>query len=426
MNKIYKHFLKNYVFTQKKYFILVCCVTVLQSFLSTCIPLTSRELLDNAFPNRNMSLFIQMVAAMLTCYFIVAGLNVSKDYLLAKIAETISLKLRTQLNNKISVIKYSYFDEHNLSEVLSKFNKEVDTVKENCGYMLVKTLSNVVTFIMKSCVATIFGIDGLVNDKISEAERIINGTIDKEKFLSGNYVIAQGYISDSGNSELQPTYDVGDTVVINDREFEVMAIVEAPYPVTEGKINPGSEFSMSFFVSAGDFLEMFPENTPRKLFLNIEESKIQDVETENTIQEHYMNETKSATFLQNLVCIMLLIIGTVNLINVIITSTTARKKEFAMMQSIGMTKKQLRCLLVMEGLNISIITLIISYFLSMVIISTVLKSYLATQWTATYHFSIMPLLALTPFLILLPVIVSIICLYHMQKTDIIDRLQGGR
>ena len=286
--------------------------------------------------------------------------------------------------------------------------------------------------------ATIFGIDGLVNDKISEAERIINGTIDKEKFLSGNYVIAQGYMSDSGNSELQPTYDVGDTVVINDREFEVMAIVEAPYPVTEGKINPGSEFSMSFFVSAGDFLEMFPENTPRKLFLNIEESKIQDVEnvlapyvengvpveTENTIQEHYMNETKSATLLQNLVCIMLLIIGTVNLINVIITSTTARKKEFAMMQSIGMTKKQLRCLLVMEGLNISVITLIISYFLSMVIISTVLKSYLATQWTATYHFSIMPLLILTPFLILLPVIVSIICFNHMQKTDIIDRLQG--
>lgn len=155
MNKIYKHFLKNYVFTQKKYFILVCCVTVLQSFLSMCIPLTSRELLDNAFPNRDMSLFIQMVAAMLACYFIVAGLNVSKDYLLAKIAETLSLKLRTQLNNKISVMKYSYFDEHNLSEVLSKYNKEVDTVKENCGYMLVKTLSNVVTFIMASAMIII-------------------------------------------------------------------------------------------------------------------------------------------------------------------------------------------------------------------------------------------------------------------------------
>ena len=155
MNKVYKHFLKNYVFTQKKYFVFVCFITVLQSVVSMCIPLTSRELLDNAFPNRNMQLFTTMVIVMLSCYFMVAVLNVLKDYLLAHIAESISLKLRTQLNSKISVMKYSYFDKHNLSEVLSKYNKEVDTVKENCGYMLVKTLSNVVTFILASAMIII-------------------------------------------------------------------------------------------------------------------------------------------------------------------------------------------------------------------------------------------------------------------------------
>lgn len=155
MNKVYKHFLKKYVFTQKKYFVFVCFITVLQSVVSMCIPLTSRELLDNAFPNRNMQLFTTMVIVMLSCYFMVAVLNVLKDYLLAHIAESISLKLRTQLNSKISVMKYSYFDKHNLSEVLSKYNKEVDTVKENCGYMLVKTLSNVVTFILASAMIII-------------------------------------------------------------------------------------------------------------------------------------------------------------------------------------------------------------------------------------------------------------------------------
>lgn len=155
MNKVYKHFLKNNVFTQKKYFVFVCFITVLQSVVSMCIPLTSRELLDNAFPNRNMQLFTTMVIVMLSCYFMVAVLNVLKDYLLAHIAESISLKLRTQLNSKISVMKYSYFDKHNLSEVLSKYNKEVDTVKENCGYMLVKTLSNVVTFILASAMIII-------------------------------------------------------------------------------------------------------------------------------------------------------------------------------------------------------------------------------------------------------------------------------
>ena len=290
----------------------------------------------------------------------------------------------------------------------------------------------------KKCMATVYGIDNLVSDKISAKERIITGTIDKEKFLYDNYVIAQGYISSNGDNELQPTYDVGDIVVINDREFEVMAVAEAPYPITKGKINSGAEFSMGFFVSARNFLEMFPENTPRKLFLNMEQDKIQEVETmlssytengvpvetENTIRKHYMNETKSATLLQNLASIAIFVIGIINLVNVIITSTTARKKEFAMMQSIGMTKRQLRCLLVMEDMNIIVITLLLSYFLSLLLISTSLKTYLETQWTATYRFSILPLLFLTPFLVLIPVLVSIGCFNYVQKTDMIERLQG--
>lgn len=120
---------------------------------------------------------------------------------------------------------------------------------------------------------------------------------------------------------------------------------------------------------------------------------------------------------------MILVIGSINFINVIVVSTTARKKEFAMMQSIGMTKKQLRNLLIMEGLNISIITLFFSYFFSLIAICGGVSAYLKTQWTATYHFSIAPLLIATPVLILLPIIVSVICFSHMQKTEIIERLQ---
>lgn len=150
MNKIYKIFLKKYVFVQKKYFVLVCIVTVVQSILTMLIPLTCRELLDDAFPNKDMYKFLQMVALMLFCYIAVAGLNVAKDYLLAKIAEGLSFRLRTELNQKISVMQYSYFDTHSLSEVLSKYNKEVETIKENCGYMLIKTLSNIITFVLAS------------------------------------------------------------------------------------------------------------------------------------------------------------------------------------------------------------------------------------------------------------------------------------
>ena len=277
----------------------------------------------------------------------------------------------------------------------------------------------------------------MLNDKITDKNRIIDGTIDKEKFLSGKYMIAQGYSSDSGEYELQPTYNVGDKISLNGKEFEIMAIAEVPYPITEGKTNPGSEFNLTFYVPSSSFLEMYPENTPRKWFLNVEKGKENEIEnilkpymekgvpieTEKTIEQNYNNATKSATLLQNIVSIMILVIGIVNFANVIIISVTSRKKEFAMMQSIGMTKKQLRLLLMMEGINISIITLIISYFLSLVTICVGVSAYLQTQWTATYHFSITPLLIVTPVLIILPIVISLICFQRIQKIEIIERLQ---
>lgn len=148
MNRVYKYFLKKYVMAQKLYFALVCVTTVLQSVLTMCIPLTYRELLDKVFPEKDFRRFVLMIAVMLTCYFLAAFLNVIKDFLLARVAENITMDLRMELNQKISMMKYSYFDEHSLNGILSKYSKEIETIKENCGYMLVKSLSNMVTFIM--------------------------------------------------------------------------------------------------------------------------------------------------------------------------------------------------------------------------------------------------------------------------------------
>ena len=74
--------------------------------------------------------------------------NVLKDFFLARIAENISMDIRMDLNRKLSTMKYSYYDDHSLNEIVSKYSREVETIKENCGYMLVKTLSNGITFFM--------------------------------------------------------------------------------------------------------------------------------------------------------------------------------------------------------------------------------------------------------------------------------------
>lgn len=350
-------------------------------------------------------------------------LEASGDILEQGVLYSQDISLQTSETAYNNVIQYY---EQNKCERLKYMEQDVAWTE---GYQSFKQTGK--------CTATIFGIDGLLNDKITDKNRIIDGTIDKEKFLSGKYMIAQGYSSDSGEYELQPTYNVGDKISLNGKEFEIMAIAEVPYPITEGKTNPGSEFNLTFYVPSSSFLEMYPENTPRKWFLNVEKGKENEIEnilkpymekgvpieTEKTIEQNYNNATKSATLLQNIVSIMILVIGIVNFANVIIISVTSRKKEFAMMQSIGMTKKQLRLLLMMEGINILIITLIISYFLSLVTICVGVSAYLQTQWTATYHFSITPLLIVTPVLIILPIVISLICFQRIQKIEIIERLQ---
>ena len=47
--------------------------------------------------------------------------------------------------------------------------------------------------------------------------------------------------------------------------------------------------------------------------------------------------------------ILLIVIGLINFVNVMLTGVIARKNEFAIMESIGTTKKQIRKILTLEG-----------------------------------------------------------------------------
>ncbi len=148
MDKVYRYFMKKYIFEQKIYFVFVLVTVVLQSLITMCIPLTYQDLLDVVFPKQNIKRFWIVIGIMFGCYIAAVILNVLKDFFLARIAENISMDIRMDLNRKLSVMKYSYYDDHSLNEIVSKYSREVETIKENCGFMLVKTVSNIITFLM--------------------------------------------------------------------------------------------------------------------------------------------------------------------------------------------------------------------------------------------------------------------------------------
>lgn len=148
MNRVYKYFFRKYIFEQKIYFVFVLFTVMIQTFITMYIPLTYQNMLDVVFPEGNIKRFWFEIGIMFGCYIAIIVLNILKDFFLARIAENISMDLRIDLNKKLSVMNYSYYDDHSLNEIVSKYSKEVETIKENCGYMLIKTISNGITFVM--------------------------------------------------------------------------------------------------------------------------------------------------------------------------------------------------------------------------------------------------------------------------------------
>ena len=68
-----------------------------------------------------------------------------------------------------------------------------------------------------------------------------------------------------------------------------------------------------------------------------------------SVLEEFNQMYFSIGLLGNGAAILLIVIGLINFVNVMLTGVIARKNEFAIMESIGTTKKQIRKILTLEG-----------------------------------------------------------------------------
>ena len=293
----------------------------------------------------------------------------------------------------------------------------------------------------KECSAILYGIDGLILDVFSEENHILDGAFDKEKFLTGNYVLVEAATgAEEKERETQPTYSIGDLVDINGKSYEVMGIVANIYDITEG-INGDDVSFLSFYLPADVFGEMYPDNTLRKLFFNVSEEQEADAEqmlhdywdevdksmayaSKSTLAAHYKEQTRASSITGFAISIIIAFVGILNFANSIVTAIVSRQKEFAMIQSIGMTKRQLRSMLIGEGLLYAGITLIASYIFGALAVAIGVKMIVSTNWTSTFHFTLLPLVLCTPVLLAFAVLIPYLCFKNLEKQSIVERLRA--
>lgn len=212
-----------------------------------------------------------------------------------------------------------------------------------------------------------------VNKLDKEIERIsvIDGKIDKEEFKKGNYII---YYAMNGKTNVLKAGDTlpltfilrdenGDVKEVK-KEFNIMAIV-----TSKGKEAASNNFS-TINLEENKFKDIFPQYKNYIKDIDIELKEGVDIKEADEIVSKVIMDSESTNMgigsknfyiegMKNLqtilftiggiVSIILGIIGAINVTNTILTSIFSRRVEFAMLESIGMTKKQLKKMILFEG-----------------------------------------------------------------------------
>lgn len=162
-----------------------------------------------------------------------------------------------------------------------------------------------------------------------------------------------------------------------------------------------------------EFLEDYVTNIDPGLNYASAEDSRQDAMTTRTMLQ----------FVGGLISMIFGVAGVLNLTNTIITTILARRHEFATMQSIGMTRRQLTRMMIWESVYYAIGACIAGLILSVVLAFTVVRILTGSIWYFTFHFTLVPALIACVVLLMVVAIVPVIALKVFNKGSIVEKLR---
>ena len=132
---------------------------------------------------------------------------------------------------------------------------------------------------------------------------------------------------------------------------------------------------------------------------------------------------KMFSLLGGLLCLIIGFVGLLNFFNTVMAGILERKNEIAVLQAIGMTGKQVKSMLITEGLIYSIGSGIMALTLSLIFIPIVNAAADKIFWFYSEHFSVTPVLLIMPLMALIGVFVPLISYKNISKASIVERIR---
>lgn len=283
--------------------------------------------------------------------------------------------------------------------------------------------------------AIVVGLDGDYLNYVLENCPFTSGSFDQAAFESGDYVIAGGAYHE-GVSCLA----ADETLELEGRTFTVLGSLMHDNAYLEGANSPEASFTFYYLVPLSVFDELFPDQGYRQLAVNIDHSQQASFEAflsqyeqglnrgisvtmRSDYQENFENSRLNMVLILGMVGAVLLGIALLNFVNLLVSKTASRRREFAVYQSLGMTMSQLKRLMLLEGVFSALIMAVVLVPVTIAFAALVMPGFIADlSWVAVYTFDVMPLWITLSVIIVLALGTPLVCLYFVTKGTIQQRL----
>lgn len=285
----------------------------------------------------------------------------------------------------------------------------------------------------------VVGMDGVYLDYLQEYSPFTSGSFDEKAFASGEFVLVGGAYHEGLSSPIE-----GEVVDISGKKFTVMGSVMHDETYLQGAESPEAAFNLVYILPMEAFDRLFPEQAYRQLAVNIDKGQQKEFEVYLDEYEQGLNRgvgiTRRSEYQENFRVARLnlvlpdLVIGLVltgialmNFINMLVIKTVSRKGEFAVYESLGMTRTQLQKLLLLEGIFHAGLMLVIlvpaTTFFDRFLMPKVVEA--AGSWSMVYTCSFLPLWIFSVILGILAAAVPLLCLHFLTKGSLTERMRQG-
>lgn len=294
----------------------------------------------------------------------------------------------------------------------------------------------------------VYGLEDLPLSRLD----VVEGEIDLEKLRSGRYIL-EGVMEDDNGNILWDTshFQIGDKVTLvnyrgtsenrleNERmewEMEVMAKVRMKHYTNTSMIG----WDFSWYLPAEVYKEMVAQPGIMSYAFNVQDGQEKDMETfllnytehVEPVMNYSSKSTRESEFesMQNMVLLVggalslvIGMIGVLNFINSMMTSILTRRREFAMLQSIGMTRKQLLQMLMIEGTWYAVAAGLLSLLLCVLLSLLAVQNLCRGIWFLSYHFTLLPLLLSELLLLTTGLLLPALMFLSVEKQSVVERLR---